>query len=324
MSEAVILCKQDPWSALLQSLGDCSTPTIWQIFAFIKLTAETLSARIKRLYIFLLKLWEIPRNQLLIVEVMWAPSSLMVRIMPFGPNVFKFVSKGILNWNKLRVGGATLPWMTERDILMNGYYKKLQDWEAKNARVKEWIDSSIQPCISKSHVLWESKHGNASKVCTQKNKWLGTIFLWPKVKIVCKEIKYARSRNNCRCHEIRRDEIEEMNFFQFLQGLRLEFENVRSDLPSLASPPPIHKTLTKVSAEETRFNMNKTLEPVLAASKMKKRPWQPLDQGTTSRTTNLLILKIKLEEKKGHMPSLPGTRSHKAFASQVEDKWQSL
>ncbi|XP_049933493.1 uncharacterized protein LOC126410016 [Nymphaea colorata] len=75
---------------------------------------------------------------------------------------------------------------------------------------------------------------------------------------------------DCKCHEIRREEIDEFRFFQFLQGLRPEFEQIRSALLSLASPPPIHELLTKLSGEETRMKLSKELDSVLISKQEEK------------------------------------------------------
>ena len=67
--------------------------------------------------------------------------------------------------------------------------------------------------------------------------------------------------------ELRQKQMEQDRLFQFLFGLRPEFEQVRSSLLHRSIFPPIEDVITEITQEETRLGMSKNVDEVLAVSK---------------------------------------------------------
>ena len=64
--------------------------------------------------------------------------------------------------------------------------------------------------------------------------------------------------------ELRHKQLEEDRFFNFLNGLRPEFEQIRSSLLSAFTSPSLEDVITKLSGEETRMGISKNNPSVLA------------------------------------------------------------
>ena len=171
----------------------------------------------------------------------------------------------------------------EREKAFEEYNKRHEEWEMKNYKILSWFFSSVETKINanilkfkKAFQVWEylermytsrdlsHKYYLQKKALTLQQGEMSVREYFAELSTIWDELALQEPKWSGEAIELRTKQLEENHFFNFLNGLRPEFEQTRSSLLSSFSSPPLEDVLTKLSGEETRLGMNKTNQSVLA------------------------------------------------------------
>ena len=170
----------------------------------------------------------------------------------------------------------------ERVKALEEYSKKHDEWEMKNFKILSWFFSSVETKINaniikfkKASEAWHylekmytsrdlsHKYYLQKKALSLTQGEMTIREYFADLSSVWDELAMLEPKWSGEAIELRHKQLEEDRFFNFLNGLRPEFEQIRSSLLSSFSPPSLEDVLTKLSGEETRMSLCKQGSSVL-------------------------------------------------------------
>jgi hypothetical protein len=171
----------------------------------------------------------------------------------------------------------------DRQKALEEYSKKHDEWEMKNFKILSWIFSSVETKINANIIKFKRaseawlylekmytsrdlshKYYLQKKALTLQQNDLSIREYFAELSSIWDELAMLEPKWSGEAIELRHKQLEEDRFFNFLNGLRPEFEQIRSSLLSAFTSPSIEDVITKLSGEETRMGISKNNPSILA------------------------------------------------------------
>ena len=167
------------------------------------------------------------------------------------------------------------------------YNHQMEDWESNHAKILAWFMNNVelkvcaniakfrraneawffmkgmftQKDLARAYFLQEKVRTTKQGDMSIQDYYSALNPLWDELALL--EPKWVSMEDVV----LRQKQMEQDRLFQFLFGLRPEFEQVRSSLLHRSTFPPLEEAIAEITQEETRHSMGKSIEEVLAVSK---------------------------------------------------------